>query len=432
MDWSAYDITALIALAIVIFLIVLVLFEPGLKYKINPRPLASDCPEFGKMLAALCDAELHTMRAVEVLDNGDQFYPAELSAIAGARHTVHLEAYIFQKGEIATRVVEALTERAKAGVKVKVVIDSVGSFTTPDKLFDPLRAAGGRVEWYQPLKWYTFKRWNNRTHRKLLVVDGTVGFAGGADIGDDWLKGSKDDPRWRDTVFRFDGRIVTGLQATFAENWLESSGEILADDDYFPLTRAPDDDDGAEGRAVGMVVNSTPSAARGTRARILYQTIMAYAGRSIRITTPYFLPDRSSLCEIVKASKDRGVKVTLLTPGKHSDHLMTRSSARRRYGDLLKAGVEVYEYKPSMIHTKTMVVDGLWSIVGSTNFDNRSFGLNDEVNVAVRDAKLAGRLEEDFCRDLENSRRITLEDWKKRPLKEKLLEPVFRIFDRQF
>ena len=430
MHGQVLEIAEVIALGLVIFLIVLVLFEPGLKYKIKPRPLATDGPEFAKMLAALCDAEAHTMRAVEVLDNGDQFYPAELAAIAGARHTVHLESYIFQKGEIATRIVEALTERAKAGVKVKVVIDSVGSFMTPDKLFDALRAAGGRVEWYQPLKWYTFKRWNNRTHRKLLVVDGTVAFAGGADVGDDWLKGSHDDPKWRDTVFRFEGQIVTGLQSTFAENWLEASEEILADDDYFPLTR--DADPGADDGAVGMVVNSTPSAARGSRARILYQTIMAYAGRSIRITTPYFLPDRSSLCEIVTAAKDRGVKVTLLTPGKHSDHLMTRSSARRRYGDLLKAGVEVYEYRPSMIHTKTLVVDGLWSIVGSTNFDNRSFGLNDEVNVAVRDAKLAGRLEEDFCRDLENSRRITLEDWKNRPLREKLFEHLFRIFDRQF
>jgi cardiolipin synthase len=365
-----------------------------------------------------------------VLKNGDVFYPAELSAIASARETINLEAYIFERGKVAQQFVDALAERARAGVRVKLVVDAIGSLFTPSSFFQPIRDAGGRVEWYQPLRWYTFKRWNNRTHRKLLVIDGRIAFCGGADIGDEWLHGSDGQPRWRDTVFRFEGNLVTGLQSTFAENWLESSGDILANDDYFPRTRENDVPPGDH--TEGMVVNSTPSAARGTRAHILYQTLLAYANRTIHITTPYFLPDRSSLGEIVRAARDRGVKVVVLTPGKHSDHLFTRSSSRRRYGDLLKAGVEVYEYRPSMIHAKTMVVDGLWSIVGSSNFDNRSFGLNDEVNVAFRNDDLAGHLDGDFAEDLAQSRKITYEDWLNRPVREKLLEWAFRIFDRQF
>jgi cardiolipin synthase len=367
---------------------------------------------------------------MEVLKNGQTFYPAELSAIASAKETINLEAYIFAKGKIARQFVDALAERARAGVRVKVVVDAIGSFLTPDSFFQPIRDAGGRVEWYQPLRWYTFKRWNNRTHRKLMVIDGRIAFCGGADIGDDWLCGTGGRPPWRDTVFRFEGDLATGLQSTFAENWLESSEEVLADDDFFPRARENNVPPGNQ--TDGMVVNSTPSAARGTRAHILYQTLLAYARQTICITTPYFLPDRSSLAEIMKAARDRGVKVVVLTPGKHTDHLFTRSSSRRRYGDLLKAGVEVYEYKPAMIHAKTMVVDGLWSVVGSTNFDNRSFGLNDEVNVALRGRELAERLEADFHEDLEQSQRITYERWHQRPVREKVLEWVFRVFDRQF
>ena len=430
MGWWIFDIFAIVAFVVLLFLLFLILFEPGLRYAICPRPLPLDCDEFLQLLGALCDAQVHGRTHVKVLKNGDTFYPEELAAIASAKESVHLEAYIFEKGKIGQRIVDALTERARAGVRVKVVVDAVGSFFTPDAFFQPIRDAGGRVEWYQPLRWYTFKRWNNRTHRKLIIVDGRTAFCGGADIGDEWLCGVGGQPRWRDTVFKFAGDLVTGLQSTFAENWLESSGEILVDADYFPRTRENDAPEGDY--TAGMVVNSTPSAARGTRAHILYQTLLAYAQKSIHITTPYFLPDRSTLAEIVKAARDRGVRVVVLTPGRHADHLLTRSSSRRRYGDLLKAGVEVYEYRPAMIHAKTMVIDGLWSVVGSTNFDNRSFGLNDEVNVALRNRDLAARLDADLREDLEQSQRITYEQWAHRPMKERVIEWMFRVFDRQF
>ncbi len=430
MAWLLFEIAGAISICVVSFLLLLVLVEPGLRYRICPSPIAIDSPEFLRLLGALCDAKVRACDPIEVLNGGSNFYAAELAAIAQASATVHLEAYIFERGRVAEQFVAALAERARSGVSVKVVVDAVGSLFTPDSYFQPLRDAGGRVEWYQPLRWKTFKRWNNRTHRKLIVIDGRIAFAGGDDIGDAWLSSDPAKPSWRDTVFRFDGEVVSGLQSTFAENWLESSGEILTDKDCFPMARTREPD--PEIQTSGIVVNSTPSAAHGTRAHILYQTLLAYAGTSIQITTPYFLPDRSTLEEIVRAATQRGVKVTVLTPGKHADHLFTRASSRRRYGALLKAGAEIYEYQPVMIHVKTMVIDRLWSVVGSTNFDNRSFGLNDEVNLAVRDRAMAERLAADFERDLGESSRITYEHWAARSLKERILEPVFRLFDRQF
>jgi cardiolipin synthase len=430
MGWWIFDIFAIVAFAILLFLLILVLFEPGLRYEIKPRPLAIDSDEFLKLLGALCDAQVHGNTRVDVLKNGDHFYPAELAAIASARETIDLEAYIFRKSRIGQQFIDALAERARAGVRVKLVVDAVGSLTTPKKFFQPLCDAGGYVAWYQPLRLSTFKRWNNRTHRKLMVIDGRKAFCGGADVGDEWFRGVKGKPPWRDTVFAFEGDLVTGLQSTFAENWLESSGKVLADDDYFPRTR--EDNRPAEDKTAGMVVNSTPSPARGTRAHILYQCLLAYAQKSIHITTPYFLPDRSALAEIVKAVRDRGLEVVLLTNGRDNNHFLARTSSRRRYGELLKAGVKVCEYQASMIHAKTMVVDGLWSVVGSSNFDNRSFGLNDEVNLALRNPELAASIEADFQSDLQNCERITLEKWHRRPIWEKVFQWLFRMLDRQF
>ena len=307
MGFWIFAVLAVVSVAFVLFLGALILFEPGLRYRISPRQISIDSPEFLRLLGALCDAEVRSCDPIEVLNGGSNFYAAELAAISAASQTIHLEAYIFERGRVAGKFIETLSERARSGVRVKVVVDAIGSLLTPDSYFKPLRDAGGRVEWYQPLRLKTFKRWNNRTHRKLIVVDGLIAFAGGADIGDDWLYGDKGNPCWRDTVFCFRGNLVCGLQSTFAENWLESSGEILADDDYFPLTRQ--EDPAPEERSSGIVVNSTPSAARGTRAHILYQTLLAYAKTSIHITTPYFLPDRSHArgnCQGCRAARREG------------------------------------------------------------------------------------------------------------------------------
>jgi cardiolipin synthase len=334
-------------------------------------------------------------------------------------------------------------------VKVKVILDAIGSFTTPNSYFKDLCAAGGRVEWYQPIRWYTFKRLNNRTHRELMVVDGRVGFIGGAGIADQWYKGEKKHPRWRDTVARVEGSLVVGLQTTFVENWLEAAGEILSCDEYFPDEMWPRGQGGSEERKesssvetsdtpdageeihAGLVVLSAPSAGRSTRARVLFQTLLASARKTIRINSPYFLPDRSTRREMIKAAKERGVDVRIITPGPHADHALTRSSGRRRFGELLLAGIKISEYQPAMIHAKVLIVDGVWSVIGSTNFDNRSFDLNDEVNLAAADRGLAKRLEEDFESDWRESKVITYEDWKRRPLTERLQELLGRLIERQ-
>jgi cardiolipin synthase len=262
-------------------------------------------------------------------------------------------------------------------------------------------------------------------------VDGEVGFIGGAGISDVWSKELKGEPPWRDTVCRVEGPLVTGLQTTFAENWLEASEEILADEEYFPSrTCAAKEGDDGPGDVAGFVVISAPSAGRSTRARILFQTLLASATKSIHINSPYFMPDRSARAELCRAVK-RGVEVKIITPGDHADHLLTRRSSRRRYGELLRCGAEIHEYQPAMIHAKILIVDGVWSVVGSTNFDNRSFGINDEVNLAAMNGGLAARLEEDFVADLSKSRRISYEEWSRRPLRERLVEMFGMLLERQ-
>jgi len=369
------------------------------------------------------DAHLYHDAVLHVLTNGDEFYEAELEAIAAARSHICLEAYIFQKGEIASRYIAALTERARNGVEVRLVLDAVGSFNTWRSTFRELIEAGGKVCWYMPFRWYNLARFNNRTHREILIVDGSVGFIGGAGVADHWYKSRGKHKRWRDTMVRVEGNSVTSLQAMFAENWLESSGELLTGCRYYP-------NNPKHGGAHAMVINSTPSYGRATRARMVFQILIATAQHRIHITTPYFLPDRGVRRALIEALH-RGVELKIIVPGKHSDHLLTRRSSRRLYGSLLEHGAEIHEYQPSMIHTKSLVVDGLWTAVGSTNFDARSFGINDEVNLAVLDDRFAERMEEDFQADLAKSRRVTYDEWRRRSPLERGNEWLGWIIERQ-
>ena len=422
---TAFLVVAIIAIVAQGFLLFLALFEPGLPYKISAPPSAPlESEDFLRILEAITDAKVHRGDRIEVLTNGDVFYETELEAIRAARETINLEAYIFQKGVLARRFVEALTERAREGVEIKLTLDAIGGFATWDSYFKELRAAGGRIAWYHPLRWKTLARINNRTHREIIVIDGRIAFCGGAGFADHWYTGKEEHPRWRDTMFRVEGGAVSSLQATFVENWLEASGEILTDEKYFP-------DIEREGEDASLVVNSSPASGGSTRARILFQTLLASAQKSIHITTPYFLPDRSARLEMVKAIRERGVEIRIIVPGRHSDHMLTRSSSRRLFGDLLRAGAKIYEYEKAMIHAKTLVVDGVWSVVGSTNFDNRSFGLNDEINLAARDEKIAARLLEDFARDEQESHAVSYEEWKRRPLYERAYELFGWLLERQ-
>jgi cardiolipin synthase len=359
---------------------------------------ALDSEDFIQFLSLVTDGTRRRSH-ISRLKNGVQFYPAYLKAIRRAKYAVNLEAYEFLEGQVGDEMLAVLTERAAAGVEVRIVVDALGSYTTPSSYFDGLRAAGGQMCWYHPLRWNTWPKMNNRTHRKLLIIDGETGFIGGADIADHWLHETSV-PAWRDTVFCVEGEAVAGLISAFCENWLESSGEILSSSKQFAFRSAP-------GGVESFVVSSTPHGG-GTQARILFQALINSARHTIRITTPYFLPDRSARQALVEAIEKRGVKVQILTAGPLIDHPIVRKLSHHSIRRLLQAGAEIYEYEPSMIHAKIMTVDGVWNVIGSTNFDHRSFALNDEVNLAVLDSELAATIEDDFFEDLEESRQLDL------------------------
>jgi cardiolipin synthase len=383
----------------------------------------NDSPDFLNVLESLVDAKANRTGNLQVFTNGPSFYPAILDAIRNAQRSVCLEAYIFHKSEIARMYLDALAERARAGVEINLTLDAFGSVSAGSGFFRPLTEAGGRLRRYNGFSMYRILHIDNRTHREILIVDGKTAFIGGAGVADQWYKGVKSSPRWRDTMVRVEGEAVSNLQATFAENWLAASGELLVGEAYFPEIQCPNP-------MTALVINSTPTVGGSTRARVLFQLLLASARQSIIITTPYFLPDKSLMRELCRAV-ERGVNLRILVPGRKSDHLLTRSTSRGGYGPLLKAGAQVYEYQPSMIHAKILCIDHLWSVVGSTNFDNRSFGINDEVNLVIRDPAVAERLESDFAGDLNDSRQISLDDWRRRPVTERATEFLGWVIERQ-
>ncbi len=401
---TSFIVIAYLSILAMAVLIIVALFDPGLRYRVFASSSESnDSDDFLHMLEALVDAKVNQTTRLTVLTNGPTFYEAELEAIRGAERSVNLEAYIFQKGEIGQRFVTALTERSQAGVTVNVVLDGVGSAGVGKNFFSDLKKAGGNVVWYNGMKWNKLPHFNNRTHRELLVVDGRTAFIGGAGVADHWFKDKSKHPRWRDTTVKVEGDAVPHLQATFAENWLESCGEVLFGPDHFVRQEC-------ERQGDVLIVNSTPSGGGATRARMLFQVLLASATKTIHITTPYFLPDRSVI---------------------DSDHMLTRSSSRHAYGKLLKAGASIHEYEPSMIHAKILLIDSIWGVVGSTNFDNRSFGINDEVNLAARDPDFTQRLQQDFAKDLACSRKVTYQEWKRRPVLERAPELLGWVLERQ-
>lgn len=419
-------IVAVIAILAICVMVLVGLFAPGLRYSlVNPIAVPIDSAAFLNELEPLVNSKITRNNEIEVIENGDHFYPAELEAMRQARHSVNIEAYIFHKGKLTDEVLQVLTERARVGVHVNLVLDAAGSFSTRKSYFKALKEAGGNVDWYHRLRLHNWFIVNNRTHREITLIDGSTAFVGGAGYADWWRYGTKSEPLWRDTMVRIRGDAVRAIQGTFLENYLEASGKILDGGDYFPPPAIPD-----PGKKTVLVITSTPSSGGSTRARVLFQTLIAGARKSIYISTPYFLPDRSMTDELIHAAQ-QGVSVNIIVPGKHDDHTLTRSSGRSAYGKLLKAGAKVYEYEPSMIHAKIAIFDGVWSVVGSTNLDNRSFGINDEVNVAVLDPEIASRLTHDFEEDTQQSRRVSLEDWQKRPLSERLLEMVGWVFERE-
>ncbi len=420
---TTFFVIAIIAIALQILNVYLAFFGPDLPYIIKqPLDLPLDDPRFCALLAFLTEAKLLRGNRVEVLTNGECFYRVELAAIAAAQRSVDLEAYIFHKGEVSKRYVQALAERARAGVKVRLTLDYIGSFSTPRSYLKELIEAGGQVEWYHPLRLDLFFQLNNRTHRELLIIDGTQAFIGGAGVADWWYRDGVKGRRWRDMMLRVEGPSVAALQAVFAQNWLRISGEILTGEEYFQF---PDGSDATP----ALVVGSTP-AAGSTQARILFQLLISCARKCIYISSPYFLPDPSARRAIIQAARERNVEVKILTPGDNNDQRLTRASSRHLYGSLLKHGIKIYEYIPSMNHTKALMVDDCWVVVGSTNFDYRSFAINDEVNLALLDPVSTRRVAENFENDLAQSKEITYADWRTKR-RFRIAERLLSLLERQ-
>ena len=414
---------AIIAITLQCLSLYMAFFGPDLPYEVkDPLDIPLESRRFCSLVASLTEAKLLHGNRVEVLTNGPCFYETELAAIAGAQKSINLEAYIFNRGEVSRRFIQALAERARAGVKVRLTLDYIGSFTTPFSYLKELTDAGGHVEWYHSFRLDLVLQINNRTHREMLIIDGTTAFIGGAGIADWWYRDGVKGKRWRDMMMRVEGPSVAALQAVFAQNWLRVAGQILTGEEYFQF---PDGSD----HTPALVVGSTP-AAGATQARILFQLLISCARKCIYISTPYFLPDRSARRAIIRAARERNVEVKVLTPGDNSDQRLTRASSRELYGSLLKHGIKIYEYGPSMNHTKAMMVDDSWVVVGSTNFDYRSFVINDEVNLALLDPAATRRVAEDFHRDLSVSTEITYEDWRTKR-RYRIADRMFALLERQ-
>lgn len=417
---------AVMAVLLLGYLLFLLLFEVGASYGISVPVHRLDDAERMRVLTTLLATPVLPIHSLQVLREGREFYVPHLAAIRTAAHSVHLEAYIFHSGRTADAFLEALCERARAGVRVRVTIDAIGSFRIPKSSFATLIAAGGSVCRYHPLRWSMLRRWNNRTHRNLLVVDGQVAFVGGAGVADYWSRAEP--PPWRDCVVRVSGPIVGGLQAVFAENWLECTGELLVGPESLPSVSAASEFGGSE-YALGIAVGSTPTAGRSTRARVLVQVLLATARESIDLCSPYFVPDIGIRRELLAARK-RGVRVRILTGGPYIDHGVVRRAGRRRYGSLLEAGVELREFASHMLHAKVLVVDGRWSLLGSTNIDHRSFGLNDEVNLLVLGPDLGAKLQRAYEEDVLHSELLDLAGWRRRSWGERVLAALGRLIER--
>lgn len=378
-------------IVVLLWLGIVAMATPTVVYRLDRRA-GVGTGAFERVLSSALGSRIVCGNTVSRLDDGARFYPEMLAAIAGAKRSIALECYIFHPGRTGDAFTAALIERARAGVRVRIVLDAFGSRRLRRRHVQRLTAAGCEIAWHPRARFRRAHRLTNSTHRELLVVDGGVAFTGGAGISDWWAGDHKGQPAWRDTMVRIEGPVVASCQAVFAENWLECRGDILAGDDWFPQLEP-------RGAIDAMVLKNSLSFA-GSRA--MFQALVECAAREIRLTTPYFVPDPSFLSALIERARN-GVAVTILLPGRHMDHPWVRLSSRRLFRPLLEAGIRLFEYQPSMIHQKLMIVDQLWTIVGTTNLDMLSFEYLDEINIAVRDEEFARQARAQHDADLAQS-----------------------------
>jgi cardiolipin synthase len=390
-------------------------------YALEPDFGASS-DEFRITMAGTTGMPLVDGNLVNIHNNGDEFYPAMLEAIECAQQSVTMEQYIFWDGLTGRRFAQAFADKAEQGIPVKLLVDAVGSATLSEEILNILQDGGCHLAWFRPIHWYTPDRANHRTHRKSLIIDGRVAFTGGAGIADHWLGSARDEREWRDIQIRVEGPAVSAQQTGFAQNWLLTTGEILSGHEYFPVPEPAGD---VEVQAV-LSSSSSGAGAAGTMYLIAVQCARDY----LYIANPYFIPDSRVIAMLANACR-RGVVVKLMIVGKHNDTWWARQNSLRLYGRLLEAGVEIYEYLPTMLHQKTMIVDGVWATVGTANFDNRSFALNEETNICFWQPGLVEELRRIFVADLVHCQRIELADWKRRGVWQRARERVASLIEDQ-
>jgi cardiolipin synthase len=419
--WWAILLTAVLTGFLTLLFLNLRAGEKQIRYRLTHRFSVTD-PLFLRCMGQLLGPGILPGNRITALHNGDQIFPAMLEAIRGARETITFETYIYWSGEIGRKFSEAFCDRARAGVRIHVMLDWQGSGKIGAKYLEDLKAAGVEVELYHPLHWYNLTRINNRTHRKLLVVDGRIGFTGGVGIADQWLGQAESKDHWRDSHYQIEGPAVAQMQAAFIDNWIKARAQVLLGQDYFPeLTPTGD--------SLAQVFKS--SLGGGSESvRLMYLLSIASATRSICLQAAYFVPDELAIETLVSARK-RGVRIEIIVPGPVMDARLVQRASRSLWGALLDAGVDIYEYQPTMYHCKVLIVDDAWVSVGSTNFDDRSFRLNDEANLNVYDATFAGEQGKAFERDKGESRLMTRAEFKNRSAIGKLFDSLAGIFRRQ-
>jgi cardiolipin synthase A/B len=379
-------------------------------------------PRFLHMMGVLLGPPVAEGNRFRAYVNGDRIFPAMLAAIRGARRTIDFETYIYWSGDIGRQFAIALSERARNGVAVHVMLDWVGTVKMDEALIRELQDAGVEVQRYHKPSWTGLGKLNNRTHRKLLIVDGVVGFTGGVGIAPQWTGDAQDPDHWRDSHFEVEGPAVAQMQAVFMDNWMKTTGAVLHADAYFPDVRPAGD-------GLAQVFMSSSNGGSASM-ELMYLLAVTSAERSIRLSSSYFVPNDVAIGSFIEAMH-RGVKVQIITPGPYIDSETVRKASRAKWGPLLDAGAEIYEYQPTMYHVKEMIVDDYMVSVGSTNFDDRSFRLNDEANLNVYDEAFAREQDGVFEDDRAHGKRVTFEEWQNRPWREKALEKVAELFDSQ-
>ena len=378
-----------------------------------PRLYSTASPDFERALGSLLGPGIVGGNGVTELLNGDQIFPPMLAAIQAAQKSITFETYIYWSGDIGKQFADALSERARAGVRVHVLLDWVGSAKMDESYLTEMKEAGVQIEKFHKPHWYNLARLNNRTHRKLLVVDGQVGFTGGVGIAPQWMGNAQDPDHWRDMHFKVEGPVVAQVQAAFNDNWIKATGDVLNGTDYFPPSQKAGDMD------AHLFISSPAGGSESMH--LMYLMGIAAAEHSIDLQASYFVPDEL-IHKALIAARQRGVTVRILVPGEHIDSDTVRLASKAEWGPLLQAGVEIYEYLPTMMHNKLLIIDKEMVSVGSTNFDVRSFRLNDEASLNVYDHAFAEKMTRVFNDDLKHTKRYTYEVWEKRPLTEKLIE----------